>query len=359
MEKLFTPFQIKQVALKNRVVMPPVFVSAHGIQEGSITERHINHYTEIAKGGAGLIIVEASAVDENGRITPQQPGIWDDCFIDGYRQIVDGCHAFGAKVFLQLHHAGLFACGHEKRTSSDYTTVRKKQISTGWAMHLTELKEVQNLFLQGALRAEKAGFDGIELHCVHGYLLSQFLSPKINRRTDLYGGSLENCLRLPMEIFQAIRAQVDSNLIVGVRLGSNEATLKDSIFYAQAFEKAGADYLHISVGFDNEIPEDLDLPETLKISWIAYAAGEIKKTVTVPIIAVNKITTPELAAYILDNQIADLVALGRAQLADPHWTNKAMKKEPFNLCRNCKGCRWFTDPAQCTARLIKPKQRHP
>lgn len=316
-----------------------------GGQDGFVTEENIYHYERMAKGGSGLIIVEATAVNEKGRLSKDQLGIWDDNYIDGLSKIAEVCHENHAKVFIQLHHAGLRtskSINEDTITSSDYDNGK----ITARAMTEEEIIAIQEDFAKGAIRAEKAGFDGIEIHGAHSYLLTQFFSSKVNKRTDKYGGNLENRMRIATEIIKKIKAKVNPNFIVGVRMGCNENDLDTSIAMAKVFENIGVDYLHISTGFDN-IPINIELPKAFPCNWIVYGGAKVRENVTIPVIAVNSIRTKEQIQYLLDKGLVDFVAVGRGQLSDYNFVNHIRDGKDIDKCLNCSPCKWFSNGRNC------------
>ncbi len=344
MDSLFTPHKIKNLDIKNRIVLPSMVCFGYSDEDNFVSEKNIHHYEAMAKGGNGLIIVEALAVSKNGRLSPDQLGIWDDKYIDGLSKIVKVCHDHDAKVIAQIHHAGLRspkAVNEDLKSSSDYSSGKV----TASAMTQDEIEKVHTDFVKAAIRAQKAGFDGIELHGAHGYLFTQFFSKKVNQRTDSYGGSLDNRLKIVKDIFTDIKDQVHDDFIVGIRMGCNENDLDSSIAMAKSFEAMGMDYLHISTGFDNS-PIHVQLPEDFPCNWIVYGATKIKENVSIPVIAVNLIKTPEQARYLTDHKLVDFVAIGRAQLADPSFVTH-ITEGPIVDCLGCRPCRWFSKADNC------------
>lgn len=345
MESIFKSGKIKNTEIKNRIALPPMVCFNFADENGFVSEKNISYYEKMAKGGSGLIIVEATCINEKGRLSKDQLGIWSDEYIEGLRKIVDVCHDNGAKVFIQIHHAGLRvskSINEDTISSSDYDDGKVK----ARAMTIDEIHSVQQDFLDAALRAEKAGFDGIELHGAHSYLMTQFFSSKVNKRTDEYGGNLENRMRIATEVINMIKAKVDPNFIIGIRMGCNEDGLDNSIQMAKKFEEIGLDYLHISTGFDNS-SIDIELPSDFPCNWIVYGGCKIKEQVNIPVITVNGIKTEAQISYILDNNLADFVAVGRGQLADHNFINHIMEKEDIITCLGCRPCTWFSDGRKC------------
>ncbi|WP_069999508.1 NADH:flavin oxidoreductase [Cellulosilyticum sp. I15G10I2] len=345
MSKLFAPQKIKHLEIKNRIVLPPMVCFTFAGENNFVSEKNIKHYESLAKGGSGLIIVEATCVNQNGRLSEGQLGIWDDKYIEGLSKLAEVCHENGTKVVLQIHHAGIKT---PKSVNGD--TISSSDFNEGTlsarAMTMDELRAIQEDFVNAALRAERAGFDGVELHGAHGYLMTQFFSAKINKRIDAYGGSLENRLRFTMEITECIRKKVNENFIIGIRMGCNESDLKTSIDIAKRFEAIGIDYLHVSTGFDNT-PITEEVPEDFPGNWIVYGAAKIKEEVNIPVIAVNAIKTQEQAQALIAHNLVDFVAIGRAQLADYNFVNHIKEGSAVVECLGCKPCRWFKNGAYC------------
>lgn len=346
MKTLFTEYKLKNHTVKNRVVFPPVVRFGWGDEKGSVSPMHVKHYEELAEAGTGLIIVEATCIDRNGRLSPDQLGIWEDSHIEGLRKIAEACKKHGAVTLIQIHHAGLKTpktVADIAVSSSDY----KEEDKIAGELSIAELKELQDKYAEAAVRAQKAGFDGIELHGAHGYLISQFLSPIINKRTDEYGGGIENRMRFALEIIQKIKAAAAEDFIIGYRMGANEPTIENGIIIAKALEKAGVDLLHVSAGIpSDELPT---VPEDFQYNWIVYGGIEVKKNVNIPVILVNDIRTPERAEYLLRNNFAEFTAIGRGQLADPYWTKHAAEGNPIIACVKCKRCMWYSDGRKCPA----------
>jgi NADPH2 dehydrogenase len=347
MNTLFTPYQLKGLAVKNRIVFPPVVCFHYAGDDGLVTDRNVAHYKEVSAGGPGIIITEATAVQKEGRLAAFQLGIWSDEHIPGMSRISAVVRESGALSLLQIHHAGLLtpetANPVARAPSADPANPRSQELTIG------EIEAIRESFILAAVRAREAGFHGVELHGAHGYLLNQFASSIFNRRTDEYGGSLVNNLRLATGIIRGIREKCGDGFIIGYRMGANTPTLEDGILVAGMLERAGVDLLHVSHGGSL-----LNLPRTPKgfdYNWIVYSGTVVKTHVTIPVIVVNEIRTPERAEYLISSNSADFVALGRPQLADPQWTRHVQLNEQINTCLACKPkCRWYEDSRLCPAR---------
>jgi len=346
MPSLFSPIRIRNLTLKNRIVMPPMVCFKWAGDDGLVTDRNVAHYEARARGGVGLVIVEAHAVNRLGRLASGQLGLWSDEHVPGLRRIAEACHRHGAAVLVQIHHAGL-------NTPRDICSpaLAPSDIDDGKrlarAMTLEEIRATQQDFVAAARRAEAAGCDGVELHGAHRYLICQFASPITNRRTDGYGGDLARRTRFVREIVEGIRAAVRPDFVIGCRMGANEPALENGIAIAQELERAGVDLLHVSSGISEGDPPSA--PEGFGYGWIAWMGTEVKKHVSVPVIAVNGIKTPQQAAGLVERGMADLVAAGRAMLVDPEWAAKAADGRPITPCRSCSPCRWFVDSRRCPA----------
>ena len=344
MSNLFDPIMIKNNKIKNRVVVPPMVCFGYAETNGFVTKANIAHYEALAMGGPGLIILEAHAVEEKGKLTNDQLGIWSDLHIEGLKRIAEACHKQDVIAMVQIHHAGLQTPKNVSTSAiapSDYD--KDGRIAT--AMTLDEIKRIEEAFLKAAIRARKAGFHGIELHGAHGYLIDQFMSPITNHRQDEYGGSIENRMRFGLEVVGMIKAELGKDFILGYRMGGNEPTLEEGIVIAKALEEKGVDLLHVSAGIAGDtIPE---VPKDFPYNWIVYCGTQIKQAVKIPVIVVNGIRTSAQASFLIENNLADFVAIGKAQLVDKNWANKVSANKEPNPCLNCAKCAWFSDGRKC------------
>jgi len=348
--------------LKNRIVMPPMVCFGFAGGDGLVTPKNIEHYEARAKGGAGLIVVEATCVHPEGRLSPNQLGLWADEQIEGFHKLANVCHQFGAKIMVQLHSAGLMVSKGVNLSPvapSNYTgTSRMGGKISARELTLPEISSIQGYFEAAAIRAKAAGLDGVELHGAHGYLISQFFSPRVNQRQDRYGGNLDSRTRFASEIIGKIRAAVGPDFIISCRIGCNEPDLDSSIRIAQNLEAAGLDLLHVSTGLDTgpgveQVP--FPVPDGFSFNWVVYGGTEIKKKVKIPIIAVNGIRTPEQADYLIEKNLADLAAIGKGLLVNPDWANQAQEHLEVSTCLDCKVCAYFRPGGVCPA--VKKKQK--
>lgn len=340
--KLFEQGRIGSLELKNRLVMPPMATN-FASKDGTVTDRQIAYYEERAKGGVGLVIVEVSCVDSPvGKGMARQICIDDDKFIPGLRGLAKAIKRHGAAAAIQLHHAG-------RQTSSKITghqPVAPSPIpgSDGVQPKPLTLKAIEELiarFTEAAERAKKAGFDGVELHGAHGYLISQFLSPLSNHRQDAYGGSVQNRARFLLDIIKAARSKVGKDYPLWCRLSAMEIsadgiTPEETQIVAKLAEKAGVDAIHVSahqVGPARRPP--MAQPPCNFVPW----AQAIKEVVSVPIIAVSRIP-PELAEDVIRDGKADFVSIGRQLLVDPYLPQKVQwgKIEDIRPCIYCLTC---------------------
>ncbi len=344
MSGILEPIAIGDHVVKNRVVLPPIVVF-WAQENGEVSDRHVAHYRRRAKGGCGTIIVEATCVSSEGRLSGRQLGIWDDRYLAGLGRIATACGDEGALTLIQIHHAGLNAprdVADVRLTASDFQDEKR----SARAMTIAEIGLVRDQFIHAARRAWEAGFNGIELHGAHGYLLSQFASPIVNHRSDQYGGDLDGRLRLVREIIEGIRSEVpDHNFLITCRMGCNEPEINDGVEIAKALERFGVDALHVSAGFGGA--GEPEAPISFQGSWIAWGGTEIRKHVSVPVIAVSGIRTHDQAAWLLDGRV-DMVALARGLLVDPDWVIKAENRDEIVTCVECKPrCKWFEDGRNC------------
>lgn len=344
-KNVFTPYKFRTFEVKNRIVLPPMAIYIPG-SEGYVKQRLLDYYEERAKGGVGFIVVNATYVSPSGgRSHPNQTALTDDSYIDGMKKLVDVIHAHGAKTSIQLYHSGrqrfgMIAGGETMSPSGISDPVRKDPTR---AITVEEIHELVKQFADAALRAKKAGFDGIELHCGHGYLLSGFLSPYQNKRTDEYGGDTFKRTRIVREILASCREAVGDDMLLGVRMNGSDYvnggnTLEDAKQIAKILVDAGAELIHVTAGMAPSgqytfLPADM--PEGCNI----YLAEGIKEAVgpDVPVIGVGAVEDVFQAEKILSEGNLDFVAIGRPLFADPEMLNKA-KEGRLNEIRPCLRC---------------------
>lgn len=338
MNMLFSPTAIDQLKLANRIVVPPM-CQYSATAGGIATDWHLIHYGSMMLSGAGLVIVEATAVEAEGRISGNDLGIWSDACEESLGNMISRLRVYSpTPLAVQLAHAG------RKGSRVAFSEETLPPAAGGWLppapsalaygpdyptpdeLDEAGIRRIVASFTRAAERAGRAGFDAIEIHAAHGYLLHEFLSPLANRRSDAYGGSLENRMRLTLEVFDAARAAFPKAKPVGIRIsGSDWAeggwNIKESSILARELEKRGCAYIHVSGG-------GLALGQKLRVGpgYQIDMAREVKQAVGIPVIGVGLITEPEQAETILQAGYADLVALGRKMLYDPRWPWHAAEK---------------------------------
>ncbi|MCR4432289.1 MAG: FAD-dependent oxidoreductase [Tepidanaerobacteraceae bacterium] len=343
---IFSPIKIGKMELSNRLVVPPMVMN-YCNEDGTATERFIAYHEAKARGGWGLIITEDYAVDPRGKGFSRIPGLWDDSQIESHSRLTERIHKYGAKIVAQIYHCGRqtnhLVIGEQPVAPSPIPCPVNQEMPH--ELTVKEIKEVVEKFGDCAYRAKKAGFDGVEVHGAHGYLIAQFMSPYSNKRTDEYGGSLQNRLRFPLEIISNIKAKAGNDFPVIFRISADEfvpggRTIEDTKAIAIILEDAGINAIHVSAGVyasaDAIIP-----PSAVRHGWITDYAAEVKKVVSIPVITVGRINDPFVAEAIISSGKADLVSIGRGSLADPEMPNKAAagKFEDIVQCIGCmQGC---------------------
>ncbi len=335
MSKLFSEFNIGQLRLENRFVIPPM--CQYSAANGQATEWHLMHYGNLALSGAGFLIVEATGIVPEGRISYADLGLWDDKTAFSLKKVIDFVRLHSQiPLAIQISHAGRKASTDLGWKSDQYIA---PESPNGWqtyapsAIPLTtggtvpkeltknEIKTLISQFAESAKRAVEIGFNAIELHSAHGYLLHQFLSPISNKRTDEYGGSLENRMRFVLEVFDAVNAATPKNFPVCIRISATDWIedgwdLKQSIELAKQLDKKGCGYIHVSTG---GLDGGLQKIPTINTGYQLPFAEAIKKEINMPVIGVGLITQPQEAEDAIDKAKADLIAVGRGVLYDPRW----------------------------------------
>ena len=292
---LAQPIQLGHHRAKNRIFMPPM-LRPWSDDSGKVSDRHISHYQGRAEGGVGTIVIESTAVLQEYRLSEKNIGIWSDEHIDGLSQMAKAILEKDVLAFIQINHT-----------------------AANRALSKDEITTARNAFVDAAVRAEKAGFQGVEIHAAHGYQLSRLLSSNHNQQDDEYGGSIDGRLRLLFEIISLVREKTKSDLALGVRLGID--SLEDGIEFAKKLSPL-VDYLSISRGAGDV--DAISTPPNYPFSPLVYRAEQVKPYVTVPVVAVGGINTGAIARQILLKGIADLIAVGKGMLDDPRWAEKAL-----------------------------------
>ena len=336
--KLFTPIVINRLELKNRIVMSAMHLGYTGDRQ--VTERLIRFYEERAKGGAALLVIGGTGIDEHGYFN--MPSVADDKYIVGLRELTGRLHKYDARVACQLFQAGRYAFSAISGVPSVSASAVKSPLTNEVPreMSIEEVQAMIKTFGQAARRVREAGFDLVEVIGSAGYLVSQFLSPATNLRTDEFGGSLENRMRFGLEVVREIRRQVGEEFPISMRFAGHElirgGTDRDEIItFAKKLEEAGADMLNVTGGWhESPVPQTtMDVP----LGAFVYMARRIKEAVTIPVVASNRINDPLIAEQVLVNHQADLISMARGLLADPELPRKAQEGR-FDEIRKCIGC---------------------
>ncbi|MCX5780996.1 MAG: NADH:flavin oxidoreductase [Firmicutes bacterium] len=327
MALLLKPLQIKSLSLANRLVMPPM-ATAKADPDGKVSQALLDYYDDKTRGGyISLVIIEHSYVSLEGKAHKNQLSVADDGMIAGLKELAGVIHRNGSKTVMQINHAGCQAdeeiTGMPAEGPSAVINPRAGNIPH--ALTQTEVDQIVRAFRDAAERVKKAGFDGVEIHAAHGYLLNQFFSPLTNKREDEYGGSLINRIRIHLEVIKAVRAAVGDKFPILVRLGAADyidggITIVDSQIAAREFEKAGVDILDISGGFCGYI-----VPGLSGQGYFAPLSRAVKKVVSLPVILTGGITEAQAAEQLLTEGKADLIGVGRAILKDSQWPQKALE----------------------------------
>lgn len=343
MAKASEPIMIGRKLCKNRLTMAPTVKFAAG-DDGLVTDEFVRHYESRAAGEVGLIVVEATCVAKEARLHPKQLGLWEDHQIEGHQRITTAVHQHGALIIPQLHHGGLSThpeCG----PMTSPTRVRwNNGFFEGWATELSH-KDIQTVimqFLDAAIRAKKAGYDGVQLHGCHGYLINDFAS-NVNQRTDEYGGSVENKSRLGCEIIKRIREACGEDFIISVRISGADPSVAEARQVAKYYVEAGCDYLQVSCGIAEF--DDVPYEENAPYNKIAALGVEMHKHFRgiVPVSTVNGFRNVEITRFMLENDLVDTVDLGCGLLADPRFAAAILHDTEYIKCFNCPNCAFGPD----------------
>jgi 2,4-dienoyl-CoA reductase-like NADH-dependent reductase (Old Yellow Enzyme family)/thioredoxin reductase len=358
---LFSPIQLGNLELPNRIVHVPTDISSSHA-DGEVSERDLHHHADIARGGAGFIIVGATTPDmKSGRPTVTCLVADGDNYIPGLARLAESMHRYGAKCAVQLQHPGRQCAIPRYNTLGANDRVLKLPWSAGHeiiyenaeekgkeirAASIAEILELTDLFSEAAWRVKQAGFDAVELHAAHGYLLSEFMSPLLNRRNDRFGGNLENRMRFPLAVVDAIQKKCGRSFPVLVRYSFDEwceggRGLEEGIEIARMLELAGCAAVDISMGIQESPGAGFD-PMQYPQGWATYAAEAVKKAIRIPVITSHSLRDPEYCEQILSEGKTDLVGLARQLLADPYWPVKAQygRVKQIRRCISCLGGCW-------------------
>ena len=339
---LFSPIKVGETVVKNRVFMPPI--STNLADKGYVTDALVAHYAARAKGGVGLIVTEVTTVEPTYIYLPGDMSIHDDSFIPGWKKLTEAVHQYDCKILPQLFHPAYMAFpipGTPRLIApSNVGPYYAKEAPR--SVTKEELKVIIKQFGEAALRVKTAGADGVEIHAAHAHgLLGGFLSPLYNKRTDEYGGDISCRLRLTLEVIEEVRKMCGKDFIIDVRISGDEYTdgglnINDMIYVSKTLEKAGVDMLHVSGGTTIARGSSIPAPGT-KMGSHALLSEEIKKHVSIPVATVGRITEPWIADELIANDKADICMIGRANLCDAEFVNKAMSGHVEDI-RPCIGC---------------------
>jgi 2,4-dienoyl-CoA reductase-like NADH-dependent reductase (Old Yellow Enzyme family) len=332
MSKLFTPLALRGVTLANRIVVSPM--CQYSAERGEANDWHMIHLGHLALSGAAMLCIEATAVEPDGRITPGDLGLWDDATEAALEPVIAAIRRHSPiRIAMQISHAGRKASSHVPWEGGQLISVadggwlphapsalpHKDDETPPLALDTAGLNRVRNAFAATARRAARLGIDALEVHCAHGYLLHQFLSPLANQRTDEYGGSLENRMRFPLEIYDIVRAEFPEDRPVGVRVSASDWveggwTPDDTVAFAQALKARGADWIDVSSGGVSPLQK---IP--VEPGYQVPFARKVKQETGMTTIAVGLITDALQANQIIEDGEADMIAMARAMLYDPRW----------------------------------------
>lgn len=355
---LFEPIQIGKMTVKNRLFMPPL--STNLADKGYVTDALVEHYSNRAKGGVGLIITEVTTVEPTYTYLPGDMSIYDDSYIPGWKKLVDGVHQYDTKILAQLFHPAYMAFP----IPGTPQLIAPSHVGPYYAKEAPrpvtreELKVIIRQFGEAAHRFQLAGGDGVEIQAAHAHgLLGGFLTPLYNKRTDEYGGDINGRLRLTLEVIQEIRKTCGDDFIIDVRISGDEysdggLTLNDMIYVSKQLEKAGVDFIHVSGGNTIKRGSSMPAPGTSPAPHM-HSSEEIKKYVNIPVATVARINEPWVAEELIANGKADICLIGRPNLCDSEFANKAYagQVEDIRPCIGCGRCLtgiMFGKPIGCT-----------
>lgn len=354
MTKASDPITINKTTFRNRITMAPTVKFDYAGEDGKATEKHIEHYRERSVY-TGLVCVEATAVLPGGRFGFSHMGLWEDGQIEGHRQIAKVCHDNGSAVIIQINHTGAITNPSVGEPIGPSEIPGRGGVMSR-AMSIEEIHGMQKAFVDAAVRAQKAGYDGVQLHACHGYLINQFACAETNKRTDEYGGDAVNRARFASEIIRGIRKVCGEDFLISARTIGADPDLASAITIAEEYLKAGCDYLQVSSGITDPDPSLVDGTEpynlicSLGVHFHDHFRGRV------PVSCVNSIFEPDLVNYLIGNDLVDTVDLGRAMLADPVFPNAVLTGADFVKCFDCKSCQYGPRmPHNCPAAAVREK----
>ena len=355
---LFSPIKIGKQVVKNRIFMPPL--STNLGNKGYVTDELIEHYRARAKGGVGLFVTEVVTIEPTYVYLPGDMSIYDDSFIEGWKKLAAAVHEYGAKILPQLFHPAYMAFP----IPGTPRLIAPSNVGPYYAKEAPrpvtkeELKVIIEQFADAAQRVQKSGADGVEIHAAHAHgLLGGFLSPQYNKRTDEYGGNIDARLKLTLEVIEAIRKRCGEEFIIDVRISGDEYSdgglnINDMIYVSKQLENHGVDMIHVSGG--TTIARGSSIPAAgTKMGSHSQLSAKIRKYVSIPVTTVGRIIEPWIAEELIANGMADACMIGRANLCDPEFSNKAKagKSEDIRPCIGCLRCLngiMFGKPIACT-----------
>lgn len=355
---LFEPIRIGKQTVKNRIFMPPL--STNLADKGYVTDALIEHYSNRAKGGVGLIVTEVTTVEPTYTYLPGDMSIYDDSYIPGWKKLVDAVHQYDTKILSQLFHPAYMAFplpGTPQLIAPSNVGPYYAKAAPR-AATVEELHVIVRQFGEAAHRFQQAGGDGVEIQCAHAHgLLGGFLTPLYNKRTDEYGGDINGRLRLTLEVIEEVRKMCGEDFIIDVRISGDEysdggLTLNDMIYVSKQLEKSGVDFIHVSGGNTIKRGSSMPAPGTAPAPH-AHSSEEIKKHVHIPVATVARINEPWIAEELIANGKTDICMIGRPNLCDSEFANKAYagKAEDIRPCIGCGRCLngiMFGKPISCT-----------
>ncbi|MBW1994687.1 MAG: NADH:flavin oxidoreductase [Deltaproteobacteria bacterium] len=377
---LFEELRSSNVTFRNRVVMAPM-VTNFATADNEITDRQVSYYAERARGGVGTVIVEAAVIHPSVRAFERQVGVYDKRLIPGLSRLASAIRQEGAVALIQLHHAGPKIKTELGLQPVSASSVQIRQGDMPRQLSIMELDQIRKDFTAAARLVFQAGFNGVELHAAHLYLLSAFISPYTNRRDDAYGGDITSRTRLVREIIEDIKESVGSDFLLWVRINGCEAlnpglSVEESAQAAAMLSEAGADAIHVSaytIAIDSKVKTGLTIPvgsgpcrDTPSGPFLDYAKA-IKQAVGIPVVAVGKLDAPAVASEAMTEGKCDMIALGRQLLCDPYWAEKVKDAREgqivhFNYCNTCHKALHEGKEILCAQNLNlygKPKYKRP
>ena len=337
---LFQPIHVGRLTSKNRLLMSAMSIHFGVDEKGYVSEQLIRYMAARAEGGVGMMLVGGGGVHPSGVELPHLPALWEDGCVPGLKKMAAAVKPHGTLIGMQLMHGGRQSY-HDRKVAPSAIPAPALAKGTPRELRPEEIPRMVAAFGDAARRCREAGFDFVEVHGAHGYLISQFLAPNSNQRTDRYGGGFENRTRFMLEVLKDIRGKCGPDFTVGIRMNGEDYIdrgwgLDEALRLAPLLEQNGADYLHVSAGVYGS--RQLTIPSMyVEQGCFVHLAAAVKRQVSIPVVAVGRIKRPEMAEAILRDQQADMIALGRSLLADPQWPNKA-RRGAVRAIRPCIGC---------------------